>query len=87
MGVLLGRHGREYLRARGIVFAQAVGEVGVDAPVLLLVGDRQRENFALREVVEIAHRRDLPKIHERRFGKDRRGSGSKNETPARGALA
>ena len=55
--VLLGRHVGEHLRAGGIVLAQAVGEVGVDAPVLLLVGDRQRENLALGEVVEIAHRR------------------------------
>ena len=54
--VLLGGHVGEHLRAGGIVFAQAVGEVGVDAPVLFLVGDRQRENLALGKLVEIAHR-------------------------------
>ena len=41
----------------GVVLAQAVGEVGVDAPVLLLVGDRQRDHLALGKVVETAHRR------------------------------
>ena len=55
--VLLRRHVDEDLGGGGIVLAQALGEVGVDAPVLFLVGDRQREHLALGEVVEIAHRR------------------------------
>ena len=55
--VLLGRHFDEHLGGGGIVLAQALGEVGVDAPVLLLVGDRQGEHFALGKIVEIAHRR------------------------------
>ena len=73
MHVLLGRHVRQHLRAGGIAFAQAVGEVGVDAPVLLLVGDRQRENLALGEVVELAHRRGSREIHQRRRLRRTRG--------------
>ena len=55
--VLFRRHFDEHLGGGGIVLAQAVGEVGVDAPVLFLVGDRQGEHFALGKIVEIAHRR------------------------------
>ena len=79
--VLLGRHVREDLGAGGIVLAQAVGEVGVDAPVLLLVGDRQREHLALGEVVEIAH---APKLLEAvgRDARRRRRRATREPAPA-----
>ena len=59
--VLLGRHFGEHLGGRGIVLAQALGEVAVDAPVLFLVGDRQREHLALGKIVEIARHRSGPR--------------------------
>ena len=45
--VLLGGHLVEHLRAGGVVFVQAVGEIGVDARVLLLVADGEGQNLAL----------------------------------------
>ena len=45
--VLLGGHLVEHFRAGGIVFVQAVGEIGVDARVLLLVADGEGQNLAL----------------------------------------
>jgi fructose-1-phosphate kinase PfkB-like protein len=47
MFVLLIRHLDEHLGGGGVVLAQVVGEVGVDASVLFLVGDRQGEHLAL----------------------------------------
>ena len=34
---------------------QAVGEIGVNARILLLVADGEGQNLALGQVVEIAH--------------------------------
>ena len=53
--VLLGRHFGEDLGARRIVRDEPFGEVGVDAAVLLLVADGQRQHFTFGEVVEIPH--------------------------------
>ena len=52
MLALLGRHIGEDMRAGGIIVPQALGEVGVDAPVLLFAADRQRKNLAFAEVGE-----------------------------------
>ena len=51
----LGRHLGEHLGAGRVVGAQPLGEVGVDAAVLLLVADRQGEDVAFAEVGEPAH--------------------------------
>ena len=51
---LVGHFG-EHLGAAGIVLAQALGDVGVDAVVLFLVGDGQGEDFAFGQIGEIAH--------------------------------
>jgi hypothetical protein len=51
----LRRHFREDRGARREIRTQPVGEVGVDAAVLLLAADRQREHFPLAELVEIPH--------------------------------
>ena len=53
--VLLARHVGEHLGGGGIVGAQPLGEVEVDAAVLLLGGNRQRQDFALAQLVEITH--------------------------------
>jgi hypothetical protein len=53
--VLLRRHRLEHLGAGGIVLAQSERVVGVDAPILLLAADGERQQLALGEVVESAH--------------------------------
>ena len=55
MFVLFRRHILEDTRGVGIVLLQAFGKVGVDAAVLLLVADRQRQDFAFGQVREGAH--------------------------------
>ena len=51
----LSGHFVEHRGAAGIVVPQALGDVGVDATVLFLVGDRQGEDLAFGQVGEIAH--------------------------------
>ncbi len=53
--VLLGRHFRENFGARRVVLEESVGEVGIDAAVLLLVADGEGQHLALGQLVEIAH--------------------------------
>jgi fructose-1-phosphate kinase PfkB-like protein len=50
MLALLGRHVVEHAGAVGIGLAQIFREIGIEAAVLLLVGDRQGEHFLLGEV-------------------------------------
>ena len=45
MITLLPSHFGEHIGAGRVVLPQALGDVGVDTTVLLLVGDRQRETF------------------------------------------
>src|SRR5262249_22200656 len=52
---LLLTHGFEHVRGCGVLRAQTVSEVAVDALVLLFQCDRERQDFALVEAVEIAH--------------------------------
>ena len=52
MAVLLVGHLLEDLGGRGVVVAQALDEVAVDAGVLLLVLDGKGENLAIAEVGE-----------------------------------
>ena len=54
MLVLLRGHVVKEARGGGIVGAQVLGEVGVDAPVLLLAGHRQRQELLLAQIVEPA---------------------------------
>jgi len=53
--VLLHRHLAEHLGAGGEGRAQALGEIGVDAAVLLLAIDGQCEDLAFAQFAEIAH--------------------------------
>ena len=43
------------LAEAGILLAQALGEAAIDAAVLLLVGDGEREDFLLGEVGKALH--------------------------------
>ena len=52
---LLAAHLRKQLRRGRIVLAKPLGEVGVDALVLFLERDRQRQNLALGEILEALH--------------------------------
>ena len=54
LALLLGHLGED-IGAGRVVGPQAFGDIGIDAVVLFLVGDRQREDFAFRQVGEIAH--------------------------------
>ena len=54
---LFGGHLGEDIGTGRIVVAQAFGDVGVDAAVLFLVGDRQCEDLPFRQIGEIAHGR------------------------------
>ena len=56
MLVLLRRHVVEQASRIRIVLPQVLSEVRVDAPVLLLAGHRQREEFLLGQIVELAQR-------------------------------
>ena len=58
--VLLARHRLEHLGAGRIFVAQGQSVVGVDAAVLLFVADREREQFALRKLVEATHSKPPP---------------------------
>ncbi len=68
MLVLFGGHFLEELARARIGLAQARGEFGIDAPILLLGGDGEREDFALGQRGEVApvilpetkHGRPLP---------------------------
>src|SRR5689334_503579 len=53
MPSLLHLHLLEHLRRRRIGFAQAVGEISVDAAVFFLHADRQRQDFAFAQVFEV----------------------------------
>ena len=55
MRVLLGRHLVEHFGGRRVIVVQAVGEIGENARVLLLVADGEGQDLALGEIVEIAH--------------------------------
>ena len=54
LALLLGHFG-EHLGAAGILRPQALGDVGVDAVVLFLVGDGQGEDLAFGKLGEVAH--------------------------------
>ena len=45
--VLLRRHLVEHFGGRRVIFVQAVGEIGVNARVLLLVADGEGQDLAL----------------------------------------
>ena len=60
MLVLLVGHFGEQFGGGGIVLAQALGEIGEDAPVLFFVGDRQGEHLALGKVVELTRHGGAP---------------------------
>ena len=51
----LGDHFLEDLGGRGIIFAQTLGDVGVNPAILLLVRDREGKHFTFGEIGEIAH--------------------------------
>ena len=53
--VLFHRHLFEHFGGRRVIFVKAVGEIGVNTRVLLLVADGEGQNLALGEIVEIAH--------------------------------
>ena len=55
VNVLLRRHLVEHFGAVRVVVVQAVGEIGVDAQVLLLIADGEREDLAFGQIGEIAH--------------------------------
>ena len=52
---LLVGHLGEHVGAGRVVLAQALGDIGVDAAVLFLVGDRQGEDLPFGQIGEIAH--------------------------------
>src|SRR3984885_7983965 len=56
MAVLLRRHLVEDFCACRVIVVQAVGEIGENARVLLLIADGEGQNLALGQVVEFAHR-------------------------------
>ena len=58
--ILLLLHLVEQRRRRRIGLAQAVGEVGVDAPVGLLERDREGEDFCFGEVAEVPGQGSAP---------------------------
>ncbi len=55
VGDLFLRHLVEHLGGGGELLAQALGEAAVDAAVLLLVGDGQRQNFLFGQVGKSFH--------------------------------
>jgi hypothetical protein len=57
MLVLLGRHVGKDHRAVGVGVAQAFGEVGIDAAILLLRADRQGQDLAFAEFGQFTHHR------------------------------
>ena len=54
LAFFLGHLGED-MGAGRVLGPQAFGDIGVDAVVLFLVGDRQGEDFPLGQVGEIAH--------------------------------
>ena len=56
---LLLRHLVEHLGGGGKLLAQALGEAAVDAAVLLLVGDGERQHLLLGQVGKVLHGRAL----------------------------
>ena len=48
--VFLLSHVEEHTSRVGVIALKPLGEVGVDAPVLLLVADRQRQDFTFSQV-------------------------------------
>ena len=60
MTLLLQGHFVEDSGAVGKVLPKLMREVGVDASVLFLGGDRQGQQLALGQVVEFTHDRDVP---------------------------
>ena len=73
---LLVAHAFEDGGGGGVVFAQAVDEIGVDALVFLFQGDGQGEDFALGEAVECAHKRLVAYFGGEGAAGGRRASGS-----------
>ncbi len=59
MLVLLPRHVGEDVGGVGEIVAQAVGEVGVDAAILLLAADGEGEDFSFGQTIETPHAREL----------------------------
>ena len=53
MPVLLRRHLVEHFGACGVIVVQAVGEIGENARVFLLVADGEGQNFALGQIGRI----------------------------------
>ena len=53
--VLLRRHLVEHFGACRVIVMQAIGEIGKNARVLLLIADGEGQNLALGQVVELAH--------------------------------
>jgi hypothetical protein len=52
---LLFPHAFEHVGGSGIVFAESIGEIAIDAFVFFFQGDGERENLAFGEAVETAH--------------------------------
>ena len=50
MVALFNRHLGKYVRGCGILITQAFRDIGINAAVLLLVGDGQRQDFLFRQV-------------------------------------
>jgi hypothetical protein len=81
MLVFLRRHVLKYFGAVGVVFPQALGEVGVDAAILLLRADGQGQHFLFGELGEVFH--GLPDLaHDRG-----QSSGERNDANASQLLA
>ena len=68
--VFLFRHVAEDAGGVGVILLQALGEVGVDAAILLLVADGQRQDFAFGQVGKGAHRQlsSLFRTHLNKLG-------------------
>jgi hypothetical protein len=60
--VFLHRHIGEQMGAGGIVLAQAVSEIRIDAAVLLFAADRQGEQLALAEIGKAPRRHEYSRM-------------------------
>jgi hypothetical protein len=56
MAILLGAHRLELFRLPGIILAQALGKIVVDAGILFFKRNRERQDFAFRQALKSAHR-------------------------------
>ena len=56
MAVLFAAHDAEFFGLLGIIRLQAVGEIPVDARILLFERDGQRENFLFGQAVKCFHK-------------------------------